>query len=569
MAIRTYKVTLDTKNAIAPEPVYLRQGDKTGAVVIDATLMDNGAPVSLDGLTPMFKANTADGQAVIADSTGFNIVNASGGEFTYQVPSQLGSVSGKIKIAYFSFTDPSGSQSTFDVVFVVSPAADMTQESAKDWVSNLNDIISQYNQWVNDAHSSWQEFVDANKEILKSIDPGGKILSELIASRGSYDSLNDRLNDFALKVPLSLPQTELNDIGQFPNQFRTTVESFANSIDSTKFRILIVTDSHYEDLLDETVQGSYPYGGMFALNHLAVVDYLSHFVDVVIAGGDNTNGIDNSIEHTLSDQILYASRLIQSASSSDKFMILGNHDDGSPIAAQGTTVTPSMVLTNEQISKAFMADQSPFGEKRDNGSLYFYKDYPNKKIRVIGLNSLDIPYTLTNSDGSSKYTRWLNYNYSQAQFDWLTNVALVMPEGYSFVIFTHVPLIYGYTPAPTAHWYNSNILEQVINAAASGTSVSASSSADVPSDVAVSVNANFSSQGTRNCIGLWGGHVHIENITKLEHFTQVLFLADVNAVPANIGTTNELGITVAEVDTENKSVSLKGLGRATNRSYLY
>lgn len=36
MAIRTYKVTLDSKNALAPEPVYLRLGDKTGAVVIDS-----------------------------------------------------------------------------------------------------------------------------------------------------------------------------------------------------------------------------------------------------------------------------------------------------------------------------------------------------------------------------------------------------------------------------------------------------------------------------------------------------------------------------------------------------
>ncbi|WP_445622572.1 BppU family phage baseplate upper protein [Lacticaseibacillus paracasei] len=199
MAIRTYKVTLDSKNTIAPEPVYLRQGDKTGAVVIDATLMDNGYPVSLSGLTPMFKANTADGQAVIADSTGFNIVNASGGEFTYQVPSQLGSVSGKIKIAYFSFSDSSGTQSTFNVVFVVEKAADMTQESAKDWVSNLNNIINQYNQWVNDAHSSWQDFVNANKEIIESIDPGGTLLTEVINARtpsgaNAYPTLGDRLD---------------------------------------------------------------------------------------------------------------------------------------------------------------------------------------------------------------------------------------------------------------------------------------------------------------------------------------------------------------------------------------
>lgn len=198
MAIRTYKVTLDSKNAIAPEPVYLRQGDKTGAVVIDATLMDNGSPVSLSGLTPSFMANTADGQGVVSDTTGFTIVNSSGGEFTYQVPSQLGSVPGKIKIAYFSFTDPNGNQSTFDIVFAVSPAIDMTQESAKDWISSLNDIINQYNQWVNDAHSSWEDFVNANKEIIESIDPGGTLLAEIIAARNpsggsQFGSLADYL----------------------------------------------------------------------------------------------------------------------------------------------------------------------------------------------------------------------------------------------------------------------------------------------------------------------------------------------------------------------------------------
>ena len=199
MAIRTYKVTLDSKNAIAPEPVFLRQGDKTGAVVIDATLMDNGSPVSLRGLTPSFMANTADGQAVISDTSGFVIINASSGEFTYQVPSQLGSVPGKIKIAYFSFSDSSGAQSTFNVVFVVEKAADMTHESAKDWASNLNEIIDQYNQWANNAHSSWQDFVNENKEIIESIDPGGTLLTEVIDARkpalsDPFETLGQRLN---------------------------------------------------------------------------------------------------------------------------------------------------------------------------------------------------------------------------------------------------------------------------------------------------------------------------------------------------------------------------------------
>lgn len=161
MAIRTYKVTLDTKNAIAPEPVYLRQGDKTGAVVIDATLMDNGVPVSLSGLTPMFKANTADGQAVIADSTGFNIVNASGGEFTYQVPNTLSSVPGKIVTAYFSFSDTSGTESTFDVAFIIKKAVDITQAQAGDYITIIDGTLQSLQQKIDAMNTDVQTILDA------------------------------------------------------------------------------------------------------------------------------------------------------------------------------------------------------------------------------------------------------------------------------------------------------------------------------------------------------------------------------------------------------------------------
>lgn len=148
MAIRTYKVTLDTKNSIAPEPVFLRQGDKTGAVVIDATLMDNGAPISIDGLTPTFNANTADGQAVITDGTGFNIVDASGGELTYQVPNALAAVPGKIVTAYFSLSDTSGSESTFDVAFVIKKAVDITQAQADDYVTIVDGTLQSLQQKI-------------------------------------------------------------------------------------------------------------------------------------------------------------------------------------------------------------------------------------------------------------------------------------------------------------------------------------------------------------------------------------------------------------------------------------
>lgn len=161
MAIRTYKVTLDSKNSIAPEPVFLRQGDKTGAVVIDATLMDNGAPISLSGLTPMFKANTADGQAVIVDSTGFTVTDSVNGKFTYQVPNALSSVPGKITTAYFSFSDSSGSESTFDVAFIIKKAVDATQAQADDYITIIDGTLKSLQQKIDAMNTDVQTILNA------------------------------------------------------------------------------------------------------------------------------------------------------------------------------------------------------------------------------------------------------------------------------------------------------------------------------------------------------------------------------------------------------------------------
>lgn len=138
MAIRTYKINLDSKNTIAPEPIFLRQGDKTGAVIIDASVTDNGSAFKLDGLTPVFKANTADNEAVIIDSTGFSIVDASNGEFTYKVPGALSTAPGKIRTAYFGFTDPSGVESTFNLTFVVQAAPDVGTVKSENYITVIN-----------------------------------------------------------------------------------------------------------------------------------------------------------------------------------------------------------------------------------------------------------------------------------------------------------------------------------------------------------------------------------------------------------------------------------------------
>ncbi|AUV59720.1 tail protein [Lactobacillus phage Bassarid] len=553
MAIRTYDILLDSYNSTIPEPIVGRQGDKNGAVTLHVTITDRGTAVDLTGQTVNLIAETANGTAVVADNAGVTLTDAANGKFDYAIPNALWSEAGKITKAYFSLNDTDGQQTTYDLIFMVKAAVDVTQEKADDYITVIDGTIRDLKTKIDEVYQEYQAGAFYSKNDVD----------------GFLSTINNNVELKADKKEVSVIQTPFNDIGEFPSNLKSQIDSFIDSLDPSKFRILWLSDSHYEELLDPNVVGSYPYGGMYALNHAAIADYISNNVDVVIAGGDNTNGIDNDVKHSISDASLYASRLLSSSSDSDKFIMIGNHDDGSPINAQGVTVKPSMVLTNEQFEQAFSTHELQFGETRNDGSLYFYKDYPNSKVRIVGLNSLDVPYQTANSDGSSKYMRWIDYGFGQEQLNWLINDAMVVPSGYSTVFATHVPLVHGYSPIAKVTYYNYDLLENLINAFATGGSYNASSKSGTPSDLTVSVSADFTKQGARSVAGFYGGHVHSESLSALDHFTQFIFLADVNAEPANIGTINELGMSVIEIDPTAKTVTIKGLGRATDRSYSY
>lgn len=197
MAIRTYNFTFDVKRSIMPEPVFIRQNDSTGATLINVHLVDNGVPVPINGDLE-FRAMTADSQNVIADTTGFSNIDIDKGLFSYALPNQLSMAPGKIRIAYFMMVDASGNASTLSFVIFVKPSADLTPSGAKDYISIIDGLIKAFNEWNETAQSSWADFVNANKEIIESVDPGGTVLSDLTGFRHS-DMLNKSFDKSKLR----------------------------------------------------------------------------------------------------------------------------------------------------------------------------------------------------------------------------------------------------------------------------------------------------------------------------------------------------------------------------------
>ena len=156
MAIRTYDILLDSYNSTMPEPIVGRQGDRNGAVTLHVTITDRGTAVDLTGQTVNLIAETAQGTAVVADNAGATLIDAVNGKFDYAIPNALWSEAGKIKKAYFSLNNTDGQQTTYDLIFIVKKAIDISQEKADDYITVIDGTIRNLKTKVDAIYATYQ-----------------------------------------------------------------------------------------------------------------------------------------------------------------------------------------------------------------------------------------------------------------------------------------------------------------------------------------------------------------------------------------------------------------------------
>lgn len=156
MAIRTYDILLDSYNSTMPEPIVGRQGDKNGAVTLHVTITDRGTAVDLTGQTVNLIAETAKGTAVVADNGGVTLTDAVNGKFDYAIPNALWSEAGKITKAYFSLNDTDGQETTYDLIFIVKKAIDISQNKADDYITVIDGTIRDLKTKVDDIYEAYK-----------------------------------------------------------------------------------------------------------------------------------------------------------------------------------------------------------------------------------------------------------------------------------------------------------------------------------------------------------------------------------------------------------------------------
>ena len=163
--------------------VKLRHADVNSQAIV-AQIVENGQPKSFEGLQPFFclMAQEITGQGVSEES--IVSFDAKKGTLTYTASDNALQMVGRNE-AYFSFRKQEGEQwveqfSTRSFHYIVEKSIYSQPFKDSNYWWTFKELYRIFNQYIEDGKKSWEEFVEANREILESIDPGGVLLEKVI-----------------------------------------------------------------------------------------------------------------------------------------------------------------------------------------------------------------------------------------------------------------------------------------------------------------------------------------------------------------------------------------------------
>jgi predicted phosphodiesterase len=251
-----------------------------------------------------------------------------------------------------------------------------------------------------------------------------------------------------------------------------TVQSTIAAITSRALVLSVFTDAHYNDVAISSRSGVF-------FDTVRNIKYVNHLLrsDAVVCLGDMINAGEHDTQLKLHSKLI--SSLLET---NPKVLIaVGNHDfNGSEYAEvfSGGEIYALSQHLNESIVV------------RDGINPRYYIDYPNRKVRVIVLQ--------TSRDSGSVIEQAMPAAENKA---WLANTALDTPDGYTVVVLSHYPLNAGL--AIGENIYGGSDILGILNAYARQASYT---------DSANNAVYDFSTKtGTKVACVLYG-HTHVDNI---------------------------------------------------------
>lgn len=167
-------------------PITLRRGDSDVGVKGVITYDDD--PFSLSGYTAKFCAINSAGDVIRRNAS---ITNASSGEVSYDVTTDLTANAGPVLVAYFEFTKSGKTISSDTLPFIVLPNADLDGPAAEEYQSQIDELMDTLSQALTDAEAATYAANAAAELANDAADRAESFLSpHFDQATGRYDNLD-------------------------------------------------------------------------------------------------------------------------------------------------------------------------------------------------------------------------------------------------------------------------------------------------------------------------------------------------------------------------------------------
>lgn len=173
--------------------VKVRQADDE-TQVFEVTVLENGTIKNFAGLKPFFclMAREVTGQGVSEEPV--TSYDDTKGTLKYTLSANAMQMVGRNE-AYFSFRKELSNGewieqfSTRSFFYTVEKSIYTQPFKDSNYWWTFKELYRKFLDYQDSGKISWEEFVEQNREILESVDPGGVILTELIDARDSADGV--------------------------------------------------------------------------------------------------------------------------------------------------------------------------------------------------------------------------------------------------------------------------------------------------------------------------------------------------------------------------------------------
>lgn len=311
-----------------------------------------------------------------------------------------------------------------------------------------------------------------------------------------YDTFNDNINYFQQKPILNtLPLNVLKEVDTA--LYESNVLKAPNE---NIFTFIHVSDNHH---VGSHFGKSVDLTGM-AIKYLhsrATFDAILNTGDELLTIAQNASGLGYN------DSKIGLSNAINAYPIEPLIFCEGNHDRG---------IIDEQYITHSEYYNLVLRhwNDNPNVHTTYPNS-YYYRDFIDKKIRVICLTLYNMSDNLEDSYPYNDYC-----GYDQQQMLWLCNTALQLNNGWSAIILVHS------APVTTAEGNTGNgdagnnplVLRKILESFMNGTNETIThNSTYADGYFNINITTNFGSQGARPLIGVFSGHTHLDRTVKINN----------------------------------------------------